>query len=365
MEDLNQHIKVACVIHSLHLGGMERVMSILINDFVDRPNVEVHLILIGRKREVEFELDERIRIHKPSFEFQSHKRTRSTLKTLGFIRKKVKEIQPTTILSFGEYWNNLVLLGLLDTSFRVFISDRSEPNKNMGRLNNWLRDKLYPKAAGYIAQTQKAAEIAKKNNWNKNIEIIGNPINLQEGEKPNSRENIVLSVGRLIETKHFDTLIKVFSNLNLPNWKLIICGGNAKNKDLLTELKILANEHKPAQIELTGKISNIEEYYKKAKIFAFTSSSEGFPNVIGEALSYGLPVVAYDCDAGPSDMIEDHLNGFLIQTHDEKAFQEKLKRLIENEDLRDVFSSNSKFKIKEFSKEKIINRFFHFITQTN
>jgi GalNAc-alpha-(1->4)-GalNAc-alpha-(1->3)-diNAcBac-PP-undecaprenol alpha-1,4-N-acetyl-D-galactosaminyltransferase len=228
--------KITCIIHSLSIGGMERVMSILLNDFAQREDTGVSVLLIGRYRSVEFDLDAKIKVYKPAFKFDDTKRNKSTFKTMRFIRKKVLELKPDSVLSFGELWNNLVLLSLKATGVPVFISDRSQPNKNLGRLHNFLRHKLYPSAEGFIAQTSHAAEIAQKNKWNKNITTIGNPIrNLKLPDV--KKENMVLTVGRLIPTKHVDRLIQVFSNINKENWQLHVIGGNAKQLDLLSEYK--------------------------------------------------------------------------------------------------------------------------------
>jgi glycosyltransferase involved in cell wall biosynthesis len=60
--------------------------------------------------------------------------------------------------------------------------------------------------------------------------VIGNPIrNWPRDEE--QKENIVLSVGRLIKTKHFDDLIRMFVELNVPGWKLMIVGGDAKGRN--------------------------------------------------------------------------------------------------------------------------------------
>ena len=105
-------------------------MANLLNLFADRDNVEVSLLMIGRFRNVEFEISDEINVHIPDFEYKPSSRFLSTLKTTRFIRKAIKEINPNTILSFGEFWNNLVLLSLKGLNYPVYISDRSQPNKN-------------------------------------------------------------------------------------------------------------------------------------------------------------------------------------------------------------------------------------------
>lgn len=356
-------IKITCVIHSLSVGGMERVMSVLLNDFSMRENVQVDLVLIGRSRDIAFPLNESVRVHRPGFAFNNNTRNYHTVKTLFFLRKTIKEIQPDSVLSFGEMWNNLVLLALSGLRYPVYISDRSQPDKDLGKLHNFLRRRLYPGASGFIAQTTYGANNAKKNGLNTNIKVIGNPIKQILLPSSPDREKIVLSVGRLIKTKHFDDLIRMFASLDMPGWKLIIIGGNAKNQDQLSELRQLIKAlNAEDKVALTGEISNVEEYYKKASVFAFSSSSEGFPNVIGEALSYGLPVVAYDCVAGPADMIAHKENGFLVKTHDHEDFSQKLRLLMENSELRESFSQKATQKTTRFSKEEVAEQFYKFIT---
>ena len=358
--------KICLIIHSLGIGGMERVMAELANNFDARENVQVHIILVGRKREEAYTISDFVFIHKPPFEFNNSRRQVDTLRTISFLRSTVRKINPDTVLSFGELWNNLVLIALKGVDIPIYISDRSQPNKDLGRFHNYLRRKLYPQANGYIAQTQKAKEICLTNGWNRNVEVIGNPIKKIVGKNCKERENIVLSVGRLINTKHFDQLINMFVEIALPNWKLVIVGGDAKKQNLSSELHNLVKElGAEEKVYLEGEQHNIEHYYSKSKIFAFTSSSEGFPNVIGEALSAGLPVVAYDCVAGPSEMISDNENGFLVPLFDQQKFKIRLKQLMYDDELRNKMGKRCSKSINRFSSKETADRFLNFITETN
>lgn len=350
--------KICLVIPSLHAGGMERVMSELSTYFCSKEEFEVHLVLYGLTREIFYSIPDNIIIHKPSFEFDNSKRTWNTLKTLWFLRYKIKDIHPDTILSFGELWNNFVLLATLGLHYPVFVSDRCQPDKSLGKFHDKLRNWLYPKATGVICQTEVAKTIYSKMFHHTNLAVIGNPIRDIESNTTIKKENIVLSVGRLIQSKHHDELIQIFSKIEAPDWKLIIVGDDAlkqKNKEKLENLiKDLGIQ---SRVELAGRRLDVENYYNKAKIFAFTSSSEGFPNVVGEAMSAGLPVVAYDCIAGPSDLIDHEKTGFLIKLHDTSSFKEALEKLMKDESLRVAFGQEGKLKIKNFSVQHIAQEF--------
>ncbi len=355
--------RICLVIQSLQAGGMERVMSELVWHFASKNDSEIHLILYGITREIFYKVPDNITIHKPSFEFNNSRRFLSTVKTLSFLRKKIKSINPDTILNFGEYWNSFFLISTIGLKYPKYISDRNQPGKSLGKFHDMLRYLLYPKATGIIVQTAKAKEIYKKKYRHKNIAVIANPvreINCPGNEK---KENYVLMVGRFIRSKHQDMLIKIFSRIELKGWKLVLVGYDhlkQKNKDKLKKIaKSIGIYHR---VIFTGKLGNPDELYCKSSVFAFTSSSEGFPNVIGEAMSAGLPVVAFDCVAGPSEMIKDGENGFLVPLFDSDTFVSRLKLLMEDEELRVKFGNNARQSIKRFARDKICEEYYEFIT---
>jgi len=350
--------KIVFVIHSLQAGGMERVVTEFANHFVGKKNIEIHIVLYGIKRDIFYKLNNKIHIHKPHFTFDNKRRLLSTIKTVLFLRKKINKLVPDTVVSFGEYWNNLVLMAVYGLKTPIYIADRSSPLKNLGSIQNSLRKWLYPKAAGLILQTQEAKAIYQNQFKKLNISVIGNPIREIDNINNIKRENIVLMVGRLIDSKHQDRLIKIFSKINKSDWKLVLVGGDAKkqkNKEKLT--KLINGLKIENRIILAGSQKNVESYYLKSKIFVFTSSSEGFPNVIGEAMAAGLPVVAYDCVSGPSEIINNKEDGFLVPLYDDKMFQEKLEMLMKNEELRKIMGKRAVINIKRFDNEKISNEF--------
>ena len=356
-------VKICLIIPSLQAGGMERVMSELAWAFSAREGVELHLVLYGISREIFYPVPEDIFIHKPGFKFNNRLRFLNTLRTLSFIRRTIRRIRPATVLSFGEYWNNFVLLALLATKHPVFVSDRSQPDLSLGRFHDLLRRWLYPRARGIILQTRQAREIYLRKHRHRNIAVIGNPIR-QIGSVNNSPEQElrVLMVGRLIRTKHQDLLIRMFARVCSPEWTLMIVGYDHLKQQHMDRLKALARDlGVEKQVIFTGKSEKIEELYLSSSIFAFTSSSEGFPNVIGEAMSAGLPVVAFDCVAGPSEMITDGENGFLAPLFDESAFESRLRQLMQDRELRKEMGDRAKESIADFSRDRITGEFYKFI----
>lgn len=339
-------------------------MSELAGYFSTKRELSVHLILYGKGRQLFYSVPNSVHIHQPEWSFNDKKRTLYTLKTLNFLRQRMKQIKPDVVLSFGEYWNSFVTISLLGLKIPLYISDRCSPRKSLRWPHETLRKLLYPLATGLIAQTSRAEAIYKKNGYNRNIRSIGNPVRLikKNGKTPD-KENIILTVGRLIKTKHHDRLIKIFKDINPGNWKLVIVGGNANKEDGMSRLKNVIDENDlQEQVILAGKISEVDLYYMKSKIFAFTSSSEGFPNVVGEAMSAGLPVVSYDCMAGPSDMLEDGVTGYLVDLFDDDKFKHKLETLMKDDTLRQQMGEAAQQKIRAYSVQNVGEQVFKFIT---
>lgn len=356
------HMKKLClVIPSLQTGGMERVMAELATYFSQKENVEVHLLLYGRRPTVLYTIPDDTVVHTPKLEFKDSTRFLATVGRMRYLRRKVKHIDPDSILSFGEYWNSFVLVTLLGLSYPIFISDRCSPDKEYSTIHSLLRKILYPRARGVIAQTETAKHSYHKEFRHHNIAVIGNPIRDYFTED-SKKEKIVLSVGRLIRSKNHDKLIELFCKIDKPGWMLVIVGGDALKQENLTRLtRLITDLGAESKVVLAGYSNNTEEYYRQSCIFAFSSSSEGFPNALGEAMTAGLPSVAIDCVAGPSDMITDGENGFLIPVNDYDAFRERLEKLMSDESLRNRLGSKARLSIKEYSVERIGRKYQDFV----
>jgi GalNAc-alpha-(1->4)-GalNAc-alpha-(1->3)-diNAcBac-PP-undecaprenol alpha-1,4-N-acetyl-D-galactosaminyltransferase len=352
--------KVVFIIPSLESGGMERVMSILLRSFAARiEKIEIHLVLYGMTREVFYDIPCSVIIHRPNFTFNNRFRFWHSLRTLSFLRRKIQNLNGDSILSFGERWNSMVLLAGLGLNWPIYVSDRCQPDKSLGKIQDMLRNWLYPKAKGIIAQTDQAKNIFQKMYSHTNIQVIGNPIKQANPQIIKNRENIILSVGRLINSKHHAELVRLFAKLNSQDWKLVIVGGDALRQTNFEKLTGLINNlGVQDRVELVGAVKDVDSWYRKSRIFAFPSSSEGFPNVVGEALAHGLPVIAFDCVAGPRDLIQHGKNGFLIETLDFEDFAKHLHQLMTDNDLLKTMAENAPNSVLSFCEEEIAHRFY-------
>ena len=347
--------RIVIAINSLATGGTQRVISVLASYLCQQENLEVHIVLFGRNPKIHFNLPECIFIHKPDTSFDNRFRHLYTIGRLVYLRRTIRRIKPYSVLSFGEYWNNLALLALIGLKTSVYVSDRSQPGKRLGIGHHLLRDILYRTASGYIAQTGYAAEYAIRRKWNRNIKVIGNPVKeIKPFSWDKGREKIVLSVGRMIATKNFDRLVKAFMEIDDKDWKLVIVGGDHGKQKIFRSMNALVKQHHAEdRVLLTDYQTNISEYYERSQIFAFMSSSEGFSNAILEALSAALPVVSFQYNPGILDLIQDGRNGFLVPLDDDEQFKQKLSLLMRDSDLRQSMAEEAVGMVREFELDKI------------
>ena len=118
--------------------------------------------------------------------------------------------------------------------------------------------------------------------------------------------------------------------------------------------KLISDNNLEDSICLCGKTNSIDKEYLKNSAFVMTSKYEGFPMVLLEASSFGLPLISYDCYCGPKDIIDDGKNGFLVPFANERALADAICEIIENPSVRASMGFAAREKSLEFSQEKIL-----------
>lgn len=201
--------------------------------------------------------------------------------------------------------------------------------------------------------------------WQKNIgidkikaEIVtipnSNPYENLSYSSNLNRKKIVLAVGRLTHQKGFDILLKAWTNFCKFNkdWNLNIVGNGEDESDL----KRLANDlNISSRVVFIPATKDIDFYYKESSVFCLSSRYEGFGMVILEAQAFGLPVVSFDCDCGPSDLIRHEENGYLVPNNDEIALSEYLLKLVFcSEESYNKLSKSSILNAQKFNIDKLI-----------
>ncbi|KAF2334162.1 glycosyltransferase family 4 protein [Flavobacterium ginsenosidimutans] len=224
--------------------------------------------------------------------------------------------------------------------------------KNLRRKFRWLAGRF---ADAIIVLTKRDVVLWKSNlKINGKILAINNPSSFAVSKKEYNKESInIVAIGRLTYQKGFDRLIEIWYEFlekysNGKNWKLQIIG-SGEDKEMLDNLIVKYNLN---NVEMVSNTSSISDYYENASFLAMTSRFEGLPMTLIEAQSFGLPIIAYDCLTGPSEVITQK-SGFLIEDNNKEEFVEKLQFLISNDALRSEMSEVAKEEMKRFSEIEI------------
>ena len=152
--------------------------------------------------------------------------------------------------------------------------------------------------------------------------------------------------------KQFDKMIEAYSLSILPkkNIKLVLIGDGPQKIKLekwVIEKKLSEN------VIFLGFLNNPFQYLRKSMFTLLTSKNEGLPNLITESLACGTPVVAFDCQSGPSELINNRQNGLLVENQDFDKFRIAMNEMVENTTLYQYCKSNAFESVQQFAIEKI------------
>jgi glycosyltransferase involved in cell wall biosynthesis len=157
-------------------------------------------------------------------------------------------------------------------------------------------------------------------------------------------EPLLIAVGRLVKLKGFDLLIRSVAQLSVPA-KLAIIGDGEERAALESLVRELGLTDR---VVLLGFQENPWRYMARADLFVLSSLTEGMPNVIGEAMALGLPVVATDCSPGVREYLDDGRAGLLVPPGDPRALAQGIEQLLSDEPLRRELARRGRERIVQF-----------------
>ena len=192
------------------------------------------------------------------------------------------------------------------------------------------------------------------------ITAIANPcpFPVQEYVKDENTK-VVLAVGRLTYQKGFDLLLESWLAVSqvMPDWKLKIVG---EGTDRIKLTEFIEKYELSDSVELVGNTNEVSEYYKEAEIFCLSSRFEGFGMVLIEALAFGLPIVSFDCEVGPAEILEG-TDSILVPQSDVTLLAESLVNLMNDEEKRKIIALKSKKKAEIYQPDNILTQWIDLI----
>jgi glycosyltransferase involved in cell wall biosynthesis len=345
--------KIIFIIQSLNFGGAEQIITTLANN-LSRDKYEIKIALLAKEGELLKIVKNDITI----VDLKTPRMRNSIIPIVKLIRKEKPHAVFSTIGSLN------ILMSLIKPFFpkvKFIGRETSVPSINLRR--NRFIDKLLIKL---YKQLNRLDLIIAQSNYMKidlinnlginktNIVVINNPLNRKNiknlaaenmDEMDNSKKHIV-AVGRLNEVKGYDRLLKAFALLpDKQNTRLWFIGNGPEKQNLeklSRDLKIKNS------IIFKGYQENPYKYIANSNILAITSIGEGFPNAVLEANACGKFVVGFKCPGGISEIIQDQVNGKLVENGDINQLSKEIEKAINSSfNKTDIKTTTNKYNLED------------------
>lgn len=347
---MRKRIQFFCI--SMRPGGTERIVARFANHLSKRNNVAITLV---SRSSLFYRLRDNIRLYQPDIPKRQDAGWQWYPKTFGYMHRSISDFAPDVVLCFGENIAPAVLVATRMTGRKCIVFNRGSPIYILSGLRRLLYPTFDILSNSVVVQTEKAKAMIYRSLPLLKIRVLPNPIEIPKtSSEITQRDFQIVNVGTLGGRKGQADLINAFAGAGLKSkWKLVFVGdGPDRHK-----LEKLAYARGVADsVFFSGETGNVQEILNQSRIFAFPSRREGFPNALAEALAAGCACLSFDCLTGPSDLIEDEVNGLLVANGDQAAFEASLSRLAADQPLQERLSLAARDRIQEYSAEKIFAR---------
>jgi glycosyltransferase involved in cell wall biosynthesis len=268
----------------------------------------------------------------------------NNIRRIASLRAEVRRLRPDVVVSYLTRTNIICLLALLGTGRPVVATEHNVATLNdapMQAVWRTLRWFLYPRMAQVV--------------------VVSKVLPKSRGSEPETFRFLsddvcyIVGMGRLEPEKGFDRLIKAFHLVekDCPGWKLLIVGEGSRRTELA---RLVASLGLEGRVELPGRVSNPRTLFRQCNLFCLSSESEGFGLVLVEAMSSGLPVLSFDCDFGPREIITSGVSGMLVPPGDVAALGKAIVSLVKDDSLRVRLARGGLESVRRFAPDEILNR---------
>lgn len=350
---MENKVKVFFIIPTLFAGGAERVMS-FVSQNLDKDKFDVTLIVIGFKKDSKYKISEI-----PVEFLNKHRVFHSLFKLINILGKQKPQVVISAISHLNSFMGFISILfpkikfigrhtivGVTDEKFKIENKKQRSFKKRIGQQFSYgvkLLDIILCQSKDMYDEMILNRDVPEHK-----LKTINNPITDNFELKSVTKENRVvtnfITVARISKNKGHKRIISALSKLNYPFHYTIIGDGMEKN-NLFKQINELGLQNKITHIPFTTEVS---KYLSNNDFFLMGSYSEGLPNSLIESCSVGTPVIAFKAPGGLNEIIEEGINGFLVDN--EIEFLEKLNGTREwnPEEIR-------KSVYKKYNKNKIIS----------
>ena len=279
----------------------------------------------------------------------------TNFRRLARMRRAIRSIRPDLIVSFLDTINVKCLLATCGLGIPTVVSERTDPHgRPIGFAWAALRTLTYPWSGGLVVQSRHALSFFPPRVRAKGV-VIPNPVLPVPAVAPGPGRNrlAVVTLGSLRAVKGHDQLIEAFALIadRFPLWDLWIHGEGPARQQLEEQVRALALE---SRVHLPGNTTEAVARLREADLFVLPSRVEGFPNALAEAMACGLPVVSFDCESGPADLIRPGVDGMLVPPGDIPMLSRAMAWLMGDPEARSRLAARAPEVVQRFSPEKVL-----------
>lgn len=355
------------------IGGTEKILVDKMNYLAKVYNQEIYLITTSQgNHPIVFPLSQKVkhidlsvRLH-TMYQYSLLKRIYMGWKMNRLLKQKLKavinELNPDIIISTTYCYADIVC-NLKCNAKKIIEShvakDSLEINDGVKRnFISYIHTKL--KIKKYINTIENKSDIivtlthGDANSWKtKNTVVIPNIVDLHNTEYSQHKEKTAIFVGRFTYQKGLERMLEAWKNVvsKRNDWMLKLVGEGEQKEYLIQLCKKLGITD---NVIFAPATKDIAKEYIKSSLFLFTSRFEGFSLVLIEAMQCGVPCVSFDCPYGPSDIIDNNVNGYLIENGNVEEFVKATLKLIEDDELRKKMGEAAIEKAKQYLPENIM-----------
>lgn len=278
------------------------------------------------------------------------------------LRRLIRKLRPDVVLGMMTTASVLAVAAAHRLPCRVIATEHTHPpSQSLPAWREKLRRWAYPRANAVVALTSGTAEWLERHVPGSKVTVIPNAVRwpMETGEPvmpPPAREGRrrLLAVGRLHPHKGFDVLLRAFAQLSscFPDWDLVILGEGADREVLQQQIE---ESNLSGRVTMPGRVGNLADWYADSDLYVLSSRVEGLSNTLIEAMASGLPVVAFDCETGPREIIRDGLDGVLVRpVEDDEALAAHLAELMGKPEWRGMLAKRAVDVRDRFSTARVM-----------
>lgn len=349
--------KYLFVVPSLSKGGAERVVSILASELVNQGREAV--VLTYFKTAQDYLVDPRVKVLCLSGGMESDYEKIGSLKRLALMRRMIMQENPDFILPFLDHVCIQTWVACWLSSLQIVYTVRLYPGKaESSALRKYLKKYLVEHSKATIVQNEEQRNFYESK-ARSHIHVLPNPVladYFKISHKQYGDRKKIVAVGRLEKQKNYPMLIEAVKVVSQKrNDFEVEIYGDGSQQQVLKEL--VADMGLSDCIHMMGRVPDTRAAYEKADIFVLASDFEGMPNSLMEAMASEVTCISTNCPTGPSDLIEDHRNGLLIDVGDTPALIEALTYCLDHPKESEQFAKEARRTVAaRYMPETIVSR---------